>query len=418
MTASPEPNQYAGSPTPAGIDLRRRRPLLTWLLWWLVAGGLALLALSANAALGAQLFGINPTVAVLAGLAQGVALLLVLVRPREATALQLLAVVVIAVALPAGSASTWPLTVPGLLTLIAHTGLVSARYDWRAAVLTWGSSTLLIPVVAALDPRGRSVGDGLLMEILFAALSAVVLGTVLLIRRWRDIRRELADARHDVEIEQSQRAVAEERTRIARELHDVVAHSMSVIHMQATSASYRISNLGPEAEMEFKGIAAGARSAMREMRQLLSVLRAEDADVELAPVPDLSGLPDLVASAERAGLPVEVRQTDAVRAAAVPESVALAAYRIIQESLSNVIRHAPGARTLVNLDLEGGDLVLSVVNEAAVRPAQPMETSKLTGHGLTGMRERVRLVGGSLENGAGDGGGYRVRARMPIGGPQ
>jgi signal transduction histidine kinase len=392
--------------------------MLSWLLWWLIAGGFALVALPVNATLGAQLFGMHPIAAVLTGIAQSAALPFVLIRPREATALQLLAVVVVAVALPAGSASTWPLTVPGMLTLIAHTGLVAARHSRRAAVLTWSVSSLLIPVVALLDPRGRSVADGLLIMILYPALSAAVLGAVMMIRRWNEVRRELADARRDIEVEQSQRAVAEERTRIARELHDVVAHGMSVIHMQATSASYRIENLDPEAEAEFKRIAADARSAMREMRQLLSVLRAEDADAELAPVPDLGGLPDLVASAERAGLPVEVRQTDAVRAAAVPERVALAAYRIIQESLSNVIRHAPGARTLIDLDLEGSDLVLSVVNEAALRPAQPMETSGLTGHGLTGMRERVRQVGGAVETGARDDGGYRVTARMPIGDPQ
>ncbi|WP_250009747.1 histidine kinase [Actinoplanes sp. M2I2] len=402
-------------PGPSGIDLRQRRPILSWLLWWLVAGGLALIFLPVNATLGAQLFGINPMVAVLTGIAQSAALPLVLVRPREATALQLLAVVVVATALPAGSVSTWPLTVPGLLTLIAHLGLVSARYDRSAAAATWGMSALLIPVVALLDPGGRSVGDGLVMEILYPSLSAGVLGAVMLIRRWRQVRRELSDARRNIEVEQSHRAVAEERTRIARELHDVVAHSMSVIHMQATSASYRIESLGPDAEAEFERIATGARAAMREMRQLLSVLRAEDADAELAPVPDLSGLQDLMASAQRAGLPVEVRRSDAGGAAAVPERVGLAAYRLIQESLSNVIRHAPGARTLINIDLEGRDLVLSVVNEAASGPAEPMEASGSTGHGLTGMRERVRQVGGTLQTGARDEGGYRVTARLPIG---
>ncbi|MDG4787203.1 histidine kinase [Micromonospora sp. WMMD1102] len=392
--------------------------MLSWLRWWLVAGLLALVALPVNAALGAMMFGVHPVAAVLAGIAQSAALLLLLVRLREATALQFLAVVVIAVAVPPGAASTWPLTVPGLLTLMAYVGLVAARYSGRAALVTWWASALLIPALVLLDPRGRSVEDGLLIMILYPVLAATVLGAVLMIRHWRGIRRELADARHDVEVEQSQRAVAEERTRIARELHDVVAHGMSVIHMQATSASYRIKNLDPEAEAEFGRIAADARSAMREMRQLLSVLRAEDADGELAPVPDLGGLPDLVASARRAGLPVQVRQTDAVRAAAVPERVALAAYRIIQESLSNVIRHAPGARTLIDLGLEGSDLVLSVVNETALRPAEPMETSGLTGHGLTGMRERVRPVGGSLEASARDEGGYQVTARLPIGDPR
>ena len=136
-----------------------------------------------------------------------------------------------------------------------------------------------------------------------------------------------------------------ERTRIARELHDVVAHSMSVIHMQATSAAYRIKDLDPASKAEFAQIAAGARATMREMRQLLAVLRDEGADAELAPVPDLSRLADLVESAPRAGVPVQLRESAAVRSAVIFEAVALVAYRIVQESLSNVIRHAPGART-------------------------------------------------------------------------
>jgi signal transduction histidine kinase len=193
---------------------------------------------------------------------------------------------------------------------------------------------------------------------------------------------------------------------------------MSVIHMQATSASYRIENLDPEAKAEFARIAAGARSTMREMRQLLAVLRDESAEAELTPVPGLGRLAELVESAGRAGVPVELREAEAVGAAVLPESVALTAYRIVQESLSNVIRHAPGARTLIGLDLDGGDLVLSVVNDAAARPAQPMEAAGRAGHGLPGMRERVRLVGGELRTGPRDEGGYRVAARLPIGGTE
>jgi signal transduction histidine kinase len=395
-----------------------RRPEFSWLWWWLFTGLLALVLLPLNAALGAEEFDVSPPVAFVAGVGQSTALVLTLVQPRAAVALQFLAVAVLAVAIPPGSESTWPLTVPGMITLIAHVGLVTARTTRRAALTTWWGSALLLTLVVLLDPRGRSIVDGLTTMILYLSLSALAIGVVLVVGRWREIRRELADARHDVEVEQSQRAVAEERTRIARELHDVVAHSMSVIHMQATSASYRITNLDPEAKAEFTRIAADARSAMREMRQLLAVLRDESAETDLAPVPDLSRLPDLVDSAERAGVPLEVRETGAVRAAVLPERVALAAYRIIQESLSNVIRHSPGARTTIGLDLDGSNLVVSVENGAAARPAQRMEAVGRAGHGLAGMRERVRQVGGSLETGARDGGGYRVAARLPIGGDE
>ncbi|WP_249998480.1 histidine kinase [Actinoplanes sp. M2I2] len=438
MTTSPEPDQgtgpRAGFPPREALaravrtalatrarprtTSRSRRPAMSWLVWWLVAGVLGLIALPLNATLGAVYFGVHPVIAVLAGIAQSAALVLVLVRPREAVALQFLAVAVVSVAVPPGAGSTWPLTVPGLLTLLAQVGLVAARRSPRTALITWWASALLVPALVLLDPRGRSVADGLLIMVLYPVLSAVVLGAVLMTRRWRQVRQELADARRDVEVEQGQRTIAEERTRIARELHDVVAHGMSVIHMQATSASYRIENLSPEAEAEFVRIAAGARSAMREMRQLLSVLRAEDTGAGLTPVPDLSRLTELIASAEGAGVPVELREAGAARAAVLPEAVALAAYRIVQESLSNVIRHAPGARTVIALDREGGDLVLSVVNDRATRPVELMEAPGLTGHGLAGMRERVRLAGGSLEAGPRDEGGYRVTARLPIGGPR
>jgi signal transduction histidine kinase len=148
------------------------------------------------------------------------------------------------------------------------------------------------------------------------------------------------------------------------------------------------------------------------MRQLLAVLRDESADAELAPVPDLARLSELVESAERAGVPVELHMTEAVP----PEGVALAAFRIVQESLSNVIRHAPGAPTAVSVETDGTDLVVTVVNDAATRPA--LETPDGAGHGLRGMRERARLVGGSLETGPVSGGGYRVVARLPMGGGQ
>lgn len=379
--------------------------------WWLVAGLLALIALPLNVALAAEEFGVHPLVAFGAGIAQSTALVLVLVRLRWATALQFVAVAVFAVALPPDSGSTWPLTVTGMFTVMAHVGLVAARYPLAGALVVWWAGAALVPLLVLLDPRGRSFADGMGMMIVYAIFSALVLGVVLLTRRWREIRRELAVARHDVEVEQSQRAAAEERARIARELHDVVAHSMSVIHMQATSAAYRLPTLEPAAREEFTQIAAGARSALREMRQLLTVLRDESADAELRPMPGLGRLAELVESAERAGLPVELRCAEVVLPS---EGIALAAYRIVQESLSNVIRHAPGAATVVCVEAYGPELVVSVVNDAPTGPAPDFETA---GHGLRGMRERARLVGGTVETGPRYGGGYRVVARLPIGGP-
>ncbi|WP_433365130.1 sensor histidine kinase [Actinoplanes sp. CA-142083] len=393
---------------------RLRRPALSPVLWWAGTSLFALLLLFFNVGVAASEFDVSPVVALVAGFGQSAALVLILIRPTEATALQLLSVAVFAVAIPPGAGPTWPLTALGAIILIAHIGLIAARTDRRTAVTTYWASILVLLLVMLLDPQDRSVSDWLPIMILYPIFAALAPGAVLLTRGWREVRRQLADARRDVEAEQSQRAVAEERTRIARELHDVVAHNMSVIHMQATSASYRLKNLDPETKAEFAQIAAGARSTMREMRQLLAVLRDEGAEAELAPVPGLSRLGELVESAARASVPVEVH--DASGTVELPESVALAAYRIIQESLSNVIRHAPGARTRIDLEVEGLDLVLSIVNEAAARPAQPMEAPDRATHGISGMRERARLVGGTLESGARDDGGYQVVARLPIGG--
>ena len=394
----------------------RGRPETSWLLWWVFTGVLAVVALPLNVALPAENFAVNPLVAFVAGIGQSTALVLLLVRPWAATALQFGSIAVLSVALPPDSGSTWPLTVTGMMTLIAHVALIGGRYPRRTALPVWWASILLVTLLVLLDPRGRSISDGMGMMLLYPIFSAIVLGAVVLTRRWRQIRRELADARRDVVVEQSQRAVVEERTRIARELHDVVAHSMSVIHMQSTSASYRLPDLDPAARAEFTQIAAAARSAMREMRQLLAVLRDENADAELTPVPDLARIAELVGSAERAGVPVELRM--ATPEVTLAESVTLAAYRIVQESLSNVIRHAPGARTVVSVDVDGPDLVVVVENDAATQPAVRLEMPGGGGHGLRGMRERARLAGGVVETGARDGGGYRVVARLPIGGPE
>jgi len=186
---------------------------------------------------------------------------------------------------------------------------------------------------------------------------------------------------------------------------------MSVIHMQATSASYRLKDIDPESKEEFARIAAGARSTMREMRQLLAVLRDEGADPTLAPVPTLDRLPELAESTRRAGVPVQLTMPPVVTD--LPDTVGAAAYRIVQESLSNVIRHAPGARTAVVVDLGVDSLDLEVVNEKSCEPGELTEPDRV-GHGLHGMRERVRLLGGSLETGVSDEGGYRVAARLPL----
>jgi signal transduction histidine kinase len=348
-----------------------------------------------------------------AATAQCAALPLVLRRPWIATALQFAGVAAFASS-DADPFGLWPLAAPVMVVLIVHVGLVGAVRPWRQAVLTWWAGAFFSIVLVLMDPRGRAIDDAEVSLVLYATNSTLVLfGTV----AWRQrgvVRRDLAEARRDVALEQSQRTLVEERNRIARELHDVVAHSMSVIHMQATSAAYRIKDLDPTSRAEFGLIAAGTRSALREMRQLLAVLREETADGELQPMPDLRHLGQLIESTRHGGVPVELDVADDLRVAGMSETVALAAYRVVQESLSNVVRHAPGAPTRVRVVVVGEELVVEILNGPPAQPPQPIEDATWASHGLVGMRERTRLVGGSLRTGARPEGGYRVTARFPL----
>ncbi|GLY98094.1 sensor histidine kinase [Actinoplanes sp. NBRC 103695] len=388
--------------------MRMRRPSPT-LLWWFVTGSLGVVVLVVSVPIQASVYDVPLLVTFVAATAQGVAIPLCLSRPVEATALQFAGVAATGILMPFDPELTWPLTIPGMITLIIFVGLIGARHTWRAALIVWWASALLLILIAILDPRGPGVENADVTLIIYTTDSALLLIAAMVVRHWSGIRRQLAEARRDVAVEQSQRAVAEERTRIARELHDVVAHSMSVIHMQATSASYRLKNADPESKAEFAKIAAGARSAMREMRQLLSVLRDESSDTTLAPVPGLNRIEDLAASTREAGVPVGLMMSDMPE---IPDTVGAAAYRIVQESLSNVIRHAPGAAADVSVIFDDDALSILVLNDATEKKADPSPG----GHGIHGMRERVRMLGGSLETGPLPEGGYRVAARLPVGG--
>jgi signal transduction histidine kinase len=206
--------------------------------------------------------------------------------------------------------------------------------------------------------------------------------------------------------------VLEERTRIARELHDVVAHHMSLIAVRAETAPYRLTGLPEPAQAEFGSLSQVAREALTEMRQLLGVLR-HDQPADLAPQPELADLPALVDAARQAGLPVELSAPTALDR--VPAGVGVCAYRIVQESLSNASQHAPGAPVTVSVGHDSGAVLLRVANGPG-GPAGPSGNVHGPGHGLTGMRERVALLGGSLSAGPSPDGGFVVSAVLPLGG--
>lgn len=249
--------------------------------------------------------------------------------------------------------------------------------------------------------------------VLLAVLSGVVLLLFGAVRERKDAQRRLAEQETISEAERARRTLLEERARIARELHDVVAHHMSVITVQADSAPYRLQGLPPEAQDEFGAIAGSARRSLSEMRRLLGVLRSEEAKSERTPQPGLDRLGELVEATVRAGVPTGLDVQDGLYG--LPPAVQLSAYRIVQEALANVVRHAPGAPARVSVTAAGGGaLTVLIVNGRPSAPAGPPLETAGTGHGLVGMRERVRLVGGTLDTGPLPHGGFRVAARIPL----
>lgn len=222
--------------------------------------------------------------------------------------------------------------------------------------------------------------------------------------------REMAERARRLEreqIEASERAVTEERQRIARELHDVIAHSVSVMTVQA-GAVRRL--LKPEQEKERKAletVEATGRQALTEMRRLVGLLREQGAMPEFSPQPGMGTIDSLLDGVRAAGLPVEIEVEGAPRD--LPPGVDLAAYRVVQEALTNALKYAGPAHAWVAVTWGDADLELEIANDG-----QGDGDGSGGGHGLTGMRERVSLYGGEIESGERDGGGYVVRARLPL----
>jgi signal transduction histidine kinase len=227
-------------------------------------------------------------------------------------------------------------------------------------------------------------------------------------------------------------AVSAERSRIARELHDVVAHSVSVMVVQAGAARRTVAASPGQAATALGQIEQTGRQALVELRRLLGLLRDDEAgDADLAPQPGLAHLELLAAAAREAGLPVEVAVEGEPRP--LPAGVDLSAYRIVQEALTNSLKHSGPSRTRILVRYGPHDLRLEIRDKGPAgngqkkgqesaegrQPTDPDRQDRRSGHGLIGMRERVALFGGTLETGSLPGGGYRVAARLPLdSGPQ
>jgi signal transduction histidine kinase len=271
----------------------------------------------------------------------------------------------------------------------------------------------LVAILAWMPGGHRWPQQFLAAGVIFGGTAVVawVLGDSMRYRRAYYLALEDRAARLERERDaQAKIAAAAERARIARELHDVVAHNVSVMVVQADGASYAL-GAEPERAREALGtIAATGRQALAEMRGLLGVLRSGDARAELAPLPGIDELRDLLEQTRAAGRTVSFTLDGVPRP--LPDGVALAAYRVVQESLTNTRKHGGiGASVAVSLHYSPDELVVQVTDDG--RGAAAADDG--AGHGLTGMRERVGIYGGSVLAGPRQAGGYQVTARLPLG---
>lgn len=272
-----------------------------------------------------------------------------------------------------------------------------------AGPMRLGLTVLAFGLVGAGLSRfgSRELWNNLVLSAL-GVVTAWALGCA--VARYRAYGAELR--RHQVDLATAE--LAEERIRLARELHDVIAHSMSVVNVQAGYGRFVIGRDPAQAEQALAAIQAVSRDAMVEMRGLLTVLRGADG-AGLAPAPRLADLDRLVASSAEAGVRVELRVGGVVRE--LSDGVELSAFRIVQEALTNVVKHAHTAEARVAVEFEEEALVLEVSDAGRGGPVG------VGGHGLAGMAERVGLYEGRLEVGPLPGGGFRVRAVLPLADP-
>lgn len=295
--------------------------------------------------------------------------------------------------------------VPALVTLYS-----AGAYDERPRSLI---PLALLPIVILAreltNPENTDLAnvlDALAWDSTIAA--AWLLGAYLRTRRLyvAELQERAARAEQARE-DEARAAVADERARIARELHDAIAHGVTVMVVQAEAAEEMLSGAPERARKPLHQVQRTGREALVELRRLLGIMREEDAAAERAPQPGLANLEALVETVREAGLPVDLRVEG--RPAPLPSGLDLSAYRIVQEALTNSLKHSGAERATVAVTY--GDRVLDLEVSDDGRGRTPARSA---GHGLAGMRERVALYGGELESGPRRGRGYRVRARLPV----
>jgi signal transduction histidine kinase len=223
-------------------------------------------------------------------------------------------------------------------------------------------------------------------------------------------REQLAAALQQERAQAERYAVAEERARIARELHDVVGHSIAMMTVQAGAERMALADDRPETSRVLGQIEATGRQTLQEMRRMLGLLRSDDT-ADFTPQPGLAQVDALAERMARSGLEVDVHVEG--EPGPVSPGVDISAYRIVQEALTNVLKHADAVRATVRVQHGDGGLEIEVTDDGTAQPTRGTSPGNGQGHGLTGMRERVALYGGSLEAGPAPAGGWRLVARLP-----
>lgn len=386
-------------------------------LWLLALGAAAVALFSVLVPLQTASYGTPLPVAMLLGAGLCAAPLVSLTHPRTSVVVFCVA----AVALPLvvspdrDPAWPWPWSVAAMIAFAVFLLTITVVHGWRLGLVTWTVGNLGALCAPLVFPDPLTTAGATANLIVTASISATALLVGSLVAGRIRVGDALNRSLELTALEQSRRELVEERTRIARELHDVVAHGMSVIQVQASTARYRIPDLPAGAASEFDDIASAARSSLAEMRRLLGVLRTEDQVAELAPQQGIADIPALVDSVRRAG--VEVAMSLSPPPVDAPASLQITAYRIIQEALSNAVRHAPGSPVEVELRASDTDVTIRVHNGRADGPpdaaAITTERPPVPGHGLRGMKERVALLAGTLVAGPDPAGGWTVTAVLP-----
>jgi len=293
---------------------------------------------------------------------------------------------------------------PVLLAMSVAMYSVAVRLPAGASLVACGVALLAVvfPDMLVIDPELLLVETPLLLAVLSGLLlPSWAIGTV--VRLGQEAERRARQ-------EETRRRADEERLRIAREVHDVVGHGLAVINLRAGVALHVVGRRPEQAEVALAAIKRSSKDALEELRGTLAVFRRPDnGGGPWRPAPGLDRLEALAAAMAEGGLPVEVAVTG--QRAGLPAAVDLAAYRIVQESLTNVVRHAGSATATVRVGYQPDALVLEVADTGRGRAAG---AARPGGHGIAGMRERAAAVGGTLQAGPSGDGGFLVRARLPF----